>query len=453
MNFDTIASISTALGGAIGIVRLSGDDSLKILKKIFKPKYKKDVEFKSHRIYYGDIFDGENIIDEVLVSVMLAPKTYTVEDVVEINCHGGVRAVNMVLSAVIKNGARMAEPGEFTKRAFLNGRIDLTKALAVIDIINAKTELAHLGAVKRLSGMTHEKIVKLRADILTLLAGIEVSIDYPEHEYEEDNILLIKKTVYYLRDELKKLIAGAECGIVLKSGIEAVILGRPNVGKSSLMNLILREDRAIVTDIPGTTRDILTEHININGIPIKITDTAGIRETDDVIEQAGVNKAKDMLNLAQLLFVVLDGSMPISSYDKEILDLAKNKKTIIVINKCDLEQKIDISEFEGNHCVVRLSAKSGENLDELYKAISDMFFKGDIDINNDIFISDVRNKNLLVNAKERLDNVLSSIEMGFTEDLLSVDLTESYVFLGEIIGESVSEDVIDKMFSEFCLGK
>jgi len=452
MIFDTITSISTALGGAIGIVRISGSESLKILGKIFN---RKDKNFESHRIYYGNILDGEKLVDEVLVSVMKAPKSYTCEDVVEINCHGGTRATNAVLEVALKNGARLAEPGEFTKRAFLNGRIDLTRAQAVIDIINAKTENAHNAAIRRLSGALYEKISNLRAKILLLIANIEVSIDYPEHDYEQDNLKLIEENIASLKNEIEKLIQSAEQGIILKSGIETVILGRPNVGKSSLMNVLLKSDRAIVTDVPGTTRDILTEQVNLGGIMLKLVDTAGIRETSDIVEQIGVDRAKESVKNAELVLVVLDGSSELENYDREILNLTKNKKTIIIVNKCDLEQKINFDEFvigENPH-VIKISAKSGENVEEISKIISAMFFNNEFEDDNDFLISDIRNKDLLIKANEKLKSAENALKMGITEDLISIDLTEGYGLLGEIIGESVAEDVIDKIFSEFCLGK
>lgn len=445
---DTIAAISTAMGGGIGIVRLSGSDSVEILKRIFSSSVK---EFESHRIYYGFIKDGEEIIDEVMVSVMLAPKSYTVEDVVEINCHGGTVSLNRVLRLCIEKGARLAEPGEFTKRAFLNGRIDLSKAEAVIDIINSKTVLSQRAAVNKLSGKIEGKINSLRNDILTMTAHLEAAIDYPEHDIEEFTYEKLKKDTLTLIDKIDELSESANTGKILKNGIDTVILGKPNVGKSSLLNAFLDDDRAIVTEIPGTTRDVLTESVNVKGIILNMIDTAGIRDTEDEIEKIGVEKSREYANKADLIFLVLDNSRQLSVEDKEILELCKDKKTIIIINKNDLESKLELGEV--NHPVISISVKNDEGIKNIEDTVYNMFISGDINLNDDAFINSERNIESLNNAKKHLLNVIETIDNKMPEDFMSMDLLESYGYLGEIIGQSVDEDIIDKIFTEFCLGK
>ncbi|MDO4300531.1 MAG: tRNA uridine-5-carboxymethylaminomethyl(34) synthesis GTPase MnmE [Clostridia bacterium] len=451
---DTIAAISTATGnGGIGIVRLSGSEAVEICDKIFvSPKGKKLSQQKSHTIHFGNIVYEGKIIDEVLVSVMRAPNTYTREDVVEINTHGGYRAVTAVLNTVIKSGARMAEPGEFTKRAFLNGRIDLTQAEAVIDIINAKTDASREAAMLRLEGRLSKEIRNVREDILMMLAHIEAGIDYPEHDDEAMTYNLIADNTKKALKAVDRLISSADTGKIYKEGIKTVILGRPNVGKSSLLNAMLEEDRAIVTDIPGTTRDSLEEMLNVNGIPLNIIDTAGIRNTDDVIEQIGVEKSKSLAEQADLILLMFDGSRELSSEDRELIDLVKNKKTITLINKLDLEQKIDIealNELEP----VNISVKSDMGINDIYERIKEMFSFGDININNEVLISGERNKESLFKAKRYLENVMETVENRMPEDFITMDLTEAYAALGEITGEALEEDIIDKIFSEFCLGK
>lgn len=451
---DTIAAISTATGnGGIGIVRLSGSEAVEICDKIFvSPKGKKLSQQKSHTIHFGNIVYEGKIIDEVLVSVMRAPNTYTREDVVEINTHGGYRAVTAVLNTVIKRGARMAEPGEFTKRAFLNGRIDLTQAEAVIDIINAKTDASRETAMLRLEGRLSKEIRNVREDILMMLAHIEAGIDYPEHDDEAMTYNLIADNTKKALKAVDRLISSADTGKIYKEGIKTVILGRPNVGKSSLLNAMLEEDRAIVTDIPGTTRDSLEEMLNIQGIPLNIIDTAGIRNTDDIIEQIGVEKSKSLAEQADLILLMFDGSRELSSEDRELIDLVKNKKTITLINKLDLEQKIDIealNELEP----VNISVKSDMGINDIYERIKEMFSFGDININNEVLISGERNKESLFKAKRYLENVMETVENRMPEDFITMDLTEAYAALGEITGEALEEDIIDKIFSEFCLGK
>lgn len=454
--FDTIVAISTSIGsGGIGIVRISGSDSLSILKKIFKTS-KKVENIKSHTINYGHIHYGGNVIDEVLVSVMLAPKTYTCEDVVEINCHGGIKSINLVLEAVIASGARLATPGEFTKRAFLNGRIDLTQAESVIDIINSKNNVSHKIAVNMLTGKLSNSIKEIRERIITMIANIEASIDYPEHDMEDININVISNVTKEIIMLLEKILDNTNKGKILKDGIEIVILGRPNVGKSSLLNLIIEEERAIVTDIPGTTRDILKDYVNICGIPVKIIDTAGIRETDDKIEKIGVIKSREYAKSADLILMLIDGSIEISQVDIDILEYIKDKNKIIIVNKCDLQREVDVKileKYTSIDKIVYMSTKKAEGISDLYKKIKYLYLNQDIDINQEMIIGNLRHKEALINAVKSLREALITIDNGLTEDFVSIDLQNAYKHLGNIIGEEVSEDVIDTIFSKFCLGK
>lgn len=455
---DAIAAVSTPIGnGGIGIVRISGNSAFDILKSIFVPASGKAIdELKSHTINYGHIVLNNEIIDEVMVSVMKAPKTYTRQDTVEINCHGGIKSVNKVLESAVINGARIAEPGEFTKRAFINGRIDLSQAEAVIDIINSKTDLAHKAALNRLEGKLSAKVKDLRNKIITMTANIEAAIDYPEHDDETMTYNSIKIGTQDVVNAVKKLIETADTGKIIKNGIKTVILGRPNVGKSSLMNSLMDEERAIVTDIPGTTRDILQETVNINGIPLNIIDTAGIRDTDDIIEKMGVEKSKQYAENADLILMMLDGSKEISTDDLEILEFIQNKNVIVIINKVDLEVLVDyniICRYIDKKYVVNMSVKNDTGFDFLYNLINDLFFSGEININDEAVISSERNKASLLKALSSLNNVIETVENKMPEDFISMDLMDAYSALGEITGESVDEDIIDKIFSEFCLGK
>lgn len=455
---DTIAAISTAIGsGGIGIVRISGGNSLNIISNIFKPVKNKDISnIKSHTINYGYIYDGNEIIDEVLVMIMKKPNTYTKEDVVEINCHGGIKSLQSVLSVVLKNGARIAEPGEFTKRAFLNGRIDLSQAEAVIDIINAKTEMSHKSALNRLEGSLLNKITNLREQILTLTAHIEAAIDYPEHDIETITYKTIEDGANKILDSIDKLLLNYDTGRLIKDGINTVILGKPNVGKSSLLNKLLDEERAIVTDIPGTTRDILQEYINIGGIALNIIDTAGIRNTDDKIEKIGVEKSKEYARKADLIFLMIDNSKKLDKDDLELIKFVENKKTIVIINKIDLDNAVNLNEIKkyiDKNYILRLSVKNYIGFDLLFDKIKGLFFNGEINTNDEILITNERNKNSLSNAKNCLNNVIETINNKMPEDFISMDLLEAYSYLGEIIGQSLDEDIIDKIFSEFCLGK
>ncbi len=455
---DTIVAIATPVGsGGIGIVRISGDDSVKILSKIFKSvnDNKKVEKIKSHTINYGYIYDGDKLVDEVLVSVMKAPKTYTKEDVVEINCHGGIRAVNKVLETVIKNGGRLADRGEFTKRGFLNGRIDLSQAEGIIDIINAKTDLGHNRAIKILEGSLSNAIKEYREEILLMIANIEVSIDYPEHELEHENNLETEKKTKVLIKKMEKLISNFDKGKIIREGISTVILGKPNVGKSSLLNNLVGEDKAIVTDIKGTTRDAIVEYINIKDIPLKIIDTAGIRNTEDIIERKGVEKSKEYAKEAELCFVVIDISEKLEDEDKEVLKIVKGKKVIVLLNKIDLGKKVEVKEIEkyvDKEDIIEISAKKDIGLEKLFERLEEKFFDGDIDGDEEIYISN-RHKQCLVKAKMSLETVIESVNMGMEEDLLVIDLKDSYDSLLEITGENLGDNIIDKIFSEFCLGK
>lgn len=460
--FDTIVSIATSFAeSSIAIIRISGDRAFAIADKIFTPfaEKKKEIsiaKYTSHTITYGIIKDNEEILDEVLLTVMKAPKTYTKEDIIEINCHGGLSAVKRILELIIKNGARLAERGEFTKRAFLNGRIDLSRAEAVLDIINARTSYSHKAAINRLTGKLYQKIKSLRESLLEIIANIEASIDYPE--YDEPFMLYseIKSKILAFKQEIQNLLKTADTGKIINEGISTVILGRPNVGKSSVLNFLLDEDRAIVSDIAGTTRDILKENLNISGIYINIIDTAGIRNTEDKIEKAGVLRAKKYAQNADLILLVLDGSKEITKEDIDIISTIKNKKIIAIINKIDLEQKIDEKSLENyiqSENIIKISAKKNIGLEDLINKIEQLFIENEINFDTDILISNERNKESLINADKSISNAIDTLEKHMPIDLLSSDIMDSYSFLGEIIGESIGEDVIDKIFSEFCLGK
>lgn len=456
----TIAAISTPLGaGGIGIVRMSGEDSFTIANKIFEGKNKKDVkDYKSHTIHYGKIVDPktQEVIDEVLLSILKGPHTYTKENMIEINCHGGLIVVQKILQLVLREGAQLAEPGEFTKRAFLNGRIDLSQAEAVIDVINAQTELALQSSVSQLGGGLSEKVKVFRQELLEMIAHIEASIDYPEHDMEELTYEMIQTNTEQLLEKVNDFIQTADTGRMIKEGIQTVIIGKPNVGKSSLLNALLREQRAIVTNIPGTTRDILEEYVNIQGVPLKIVDTAGIRQTEDVVEQIGVEKSKGSIPQADLILVMMDASTPWAEEDHDIFELIQGKQVLVLINKTDLPRQLDIdlvTEYVPLDSILEISIKEKIGLDLLEKTLKEMFFKGEIKMNETIFITNVRHKDALVKSKESLETVLETIELGLPEDCLSIDLQSAYEYLGEITGETVGESLIDQIFSQFCLGK
>jgi tRNA modification GTPase len=457
---DIIAAVSTPAGsGGIGIVRMSGKGCIDVADRIFKSeKGYKLSERKSHTISFGHIVNPLNgeVADEVLVSIMKAPNTYTKEDVAEINCHGGFTAVNKVLELCINNGARHAEPGEFTKRAFLNGRIDLSQAEAVIDIINSKTDLGRQSAVSQLEGSVKNKMNALRDELLTTIATIEAAIDYPEHDIEEETYRMLYEKTTGLIKQVENLLETADKGKIIREGISTVILGKPNVGKSSLLNALLREERAIVTDIPGTTRDTVEEYVNIGGVPVKIIDTAGIRDTSDKVEKIGVEKSLKIAENADLILMLADLSRPFDDEDKEILSLIKGRKAIVILNKTDLPPVLDIKTAfndidEGS--IIAISAKTGEGIDTLTAKLKEMFFGGELEINNSVVISNVRHKNSLFAAKESLERALNTIEIRMPEDFVSMDLKEAYDHLGEITGDSIEEDLLDKIFTQFCLGK
>lgn len=457
---DTIAAIATPPGtGGIGIVRISGKDAFDIVNKIFKMKKNKYLmDVRSHTIHYGHIYsvDHNRMIDEVLVLVMKKPHTYTREDVIEIHCHGGIIPTKSVLEEVLKAGARLADTGEFTKRAFLNGRIDLVQAEAIIDIIHSKTNVQMESAVNQLEGTLSHQINILRNQLIQLAAHLQAAVDFPEEDIDEMSEEVLKVSLQNILDKVDHLIKTADMGKIIRNGLSTVIIGKPNVGKSSLLNALLRDKRAIVTEIPGTTRDIIEEYVNIKGVPLKIVDTAGIRETDDIVERLGVEKSKEFINKADLVILVLDGSDVLSDNDREIMKLVKHKKVIVLINKSDLEPKLDYSYINDafkDDPVLNISIKEGFGLDLLENTISDMFLKGEISINDDTIITNVRHKDSLVKAKKSLEHCIQSLMAGMPVDMVSIDIKEAIENLGEIIGLTVSEEIVDRIFSEFCLGK
>lgn len=464
MNNDTIAAIATFPGNSgINIIRISGESALSAAENIFIEKKSADkraevskFKLKPRYLHYGYIIDREKdkIIDEVLISYMKGPHTYTKEDVVEINCHGGIISAKKILEIVLQQGCRIAERGEFTKRAFLNGRLDLAQAEAVIDIINAKTDSSHEISVNHLEGRLSKEINKIIEEIMQLLANIEVNIDFPEYDEDEITIAGIKELSERVVDEIDRLIKTADTGKIFKEGIKTVILGKPNVGKSSLMNFLLDENRAIVTDIPGTTRDTIEEYVNIKGIPLRIIDTAGIRDTDDKIEKIGVEKALGKVDEADLVIMVFDSSKELEQEDEIIIDYVRNKKVIYIKNKTDLENKLNLSGHEDiENSIINISVLKNEGLERIIEKISDMFFGGSLSIESDLIINSVRHKNLLINAKKSLEEVLKSINESMTIDFIEIDLKDAMESLGLIIGKAVSEDLVEKIFSEFCIGK
>lgn len=459
MNTDTIAAIATFPGNAgINIIRISGDDALSIAEKIFINKNKNKInkkDLKPRYLHYGFIVDREDkIIDEVLISYMKGPHTYTREDIIEINCHGGIISAKKILETVLENGCRPAERGEFTKRAFLNGRIDLTQAEAVIDIINSKTDSSHEISVTHLEGRLSREINEIISKIMDLLANIEVNIDFPEYDEDEVTIGRVKELSENIVQKIHKLIKTADTGKIFKEGIKTVILGKPNVGKSSLMNFLLNENRAIVTEVPGTTRDTIEEYVNIKGVPLRIIDTAGIRETDDKVERIGVEKALQKVDEADLIIMLFDSSRELEYDDEKILDYIKNKRVIYIKNKTDLETKLDLSSFENiEKEAINISVLKNQGLDEIIDKISEMFFEGSINVSDELIINNVRHKNLLINAKKSLEEVLKSINADMTIDFIEIDLKQAMEYLGLIVGKSVSDDLMDKIFNEFCIGK
>lgn len=455
---DTIAAVATAMtASGIGIVRISGPKSREIAGKIYRSKGgKKRIEdVASHTIHYGFICDGEEIIDEVLVMVMDGPRSYTGENTVEIDCHGGVLAMKRVLETVIKYGARPAEPGEFTKRAFLNGRIDLSQAEAVIDVINAKNEYALKSSLSQLKGNIQRAIKEIREGIIYQIAYIESALDDPEHISIDGYGETLGKEIKGLKEKLNRLLETVREGKLMKEGIKTVIVGKPNAGKSSLLNILVGEERAIVTDIAGTTRDILEETIVLHGISLRMIDTAGIRNTEDIVEKIGVKKAVENAKDADLILYVVDASVPLDENDSEIVELLKDKKAVVILNKTDLEQVVTEEELKEktSHPVVAISAKEEEGIDTLEQQIKDLFFDGDLSFNDEIYITNIRHKTALEEAKKSLDLVEDSIAMNMPEDFFSIDLMNAYEALGSIIGESVGEDLVNEIFSKFCTGK
>lgn len=458
MRTDTIAAIATAVtNSGIGIVRISGSEAFSVIDKIYRSKKgdKKLSQVKSHTIHYGYICDGEKVVDEVMVIIMKAPNTYTREDTVEIDCHGGTLVMRRILETVIKYGARPAEPGEFTKRAFLNGRIDLSQAESVMDVINAKNDFALESSVSQLRGSVFYKIKEIRKKIIHEIAFIESALDDPEHVsmdgYDEKMLLIIEE----VSRDVDKLLKSSENGELLKEGIRTVIVGKPNAGKSSLLNEMVGKERAIVTDIAGTTRDVLEEQIYLNGIHLNIVDTAGIRNTEDKVEKIGVEKAKEYLSAADLILYVVDSSVPLDENDDEIMEMISERKAIILLNKSDLESVVKKEKLQAriDKKMIPVSAKEGTGIEELEEAIKDMFFQGEISFNDEIYITNIRQKTALQEALKSFEMVKNSIEAGMPEDFYSIDLMNAYEELGRIIGESVGEDLVNEIFSKFCTGK
>ena len=455
---DTIAAIATAPGeGGIGIIRISGSNSLPVAEEIFKSvSGKKISEYNLRTLIYGNIFDGEKRIDEVLVAYMKGPNSYTGEDVIEINCHGGFISVKKILELILTKDVRLAEAGEFTKRAFLNGRIDLSQAEAVIDVIKSKTDKAQEVAQNQLEGSLANKIKSLRLKVTEVLAQLEVSIDFSDEDVEDVTYKEIEDKSLALRDEIKKLYDSAESGKILRDGLKTVIIGKPNVGKSSLLNSILGENRAIVTEIAGTTRDVIEEFVNIKGIPLKIVDTAGIRETEDIVEKIGVQKSKESIDSADLVIIVLDSSKPLTDEDLEILENARSKKTIVLLNKIDLEQAIDqtvIEEIVGKDNIIKISALKNEGIEQIHDKIKAMVFAGDVKSSSSVVITNSRHKDALFKAYNSINDAIAGIDQRLPYDFIEVDFKNIWDYLGYINGDTVQEDLLDTIFSNFCIGK
>lgn len=456
---DTIAAISTPVGeGGISIIRISGDDAVKVAQRIYKGKDLAKVA--TYTINYGHIVDPDTDqeVDEVMVSVMRAPHTYTREDVIEINCHGGLLATNRILQLVLSFGARMAEPGEFTKRAFLNGRLDLSQSEAVMDLIRAKTDKSMKVALNQLDGDLSRLIRNLRQDILDVLAQVEVNIDYPEYDaVEEMTTKLLKEKAEDIQQRIQGLLKTAKQGKVLRDGLATAIIGQPNVGKSSLLNSLLHEDKAIVTNVAGTTRDVIEEYVNVNGVPLKLIDTAGIRDTNDQVEKIGVERSRKALGTADLVLLLIDSSNELTDEDRQLLEATKDKQRIIILNKTDLPRKVDLAELKslaGKSAVIETSIVNHEGMDQLGEQIGHMFFNEGIESNqNNVMVTNARHIGLLHQANDALSDVLKGINDGMPVDLVQIDMTRCWELLGEITGDSYQDELLDQLFSQFCLGK
>lgn len=459
MDFDTITSISTPMGeGAIGIVRLSGPQAIEIGDILYKGK-KKLSEVETHTINYGHIIDPETneTVEEVMVSVLRAPKTFTREDIIEINCHGGILTINRILELTMTYGARMAEPGEYTKRAFLNGRIDLSQAEAVMDFIRSKTDRASKVAMNQIEGRLSDLIKKQRQSILEILAQVEVNIDYPEYDDVEDATTdFLLEQSKRIKEEINRLLETGAQGKIMREGLSTVIVGRPNVGKSSMLNNLIQDNKAIVTEVAGTTRDVLEEYVNVRGVPLRLVDTAGIRDTEDIVEKIGVERSRKALSEADLILFVLNNNEPLTEDDQTLFEVIKNEDVIVIINKTDLEQRLDVSELRemiGDMPLIQTSMLKQEGIDELEIQIKDLFFGGEVQNQDMTYVSNSRHISLLKQARQSIQDAIDAAESGIPMDMVQIDLTRTWEILGEIIGELASDELIDQLFSQFCLGK
>ena len=459
MDFDTITSISTPMGeGAIGIVRLSGPQAIEIGDILYKGK-KKLSEVETHTINYGHIIDPETneTVEEVMVSVLRAPKTFTREDIIEINCHGGILTINRILELTMTYGARMAEPGEYTKRAFLNGRIDLSQAEAVMDFIRSKTDRASKVAMNQIEGRLSDLIKKQRQSILEILAQVEVNIDYPEYDDVEDATTdFLLEQSKRIKEEINQLLETGAQGKIMREGLSTVIVGRPNVGKSSMLNNLIQDNKAIVTEVAGTTRDVLEEYVNVRGVPLRLVDTAGIRDTEDIVEKIGVERSRKALSEADLILFVLNNNEPLTEDDQTLFEVIKNEDVIVIINKTDLEKRLDVSELRemiGDMPLIQTSMLKQEGIDELEIQIKDLFFGGEVQNQDMTYVSNSRHISLLKQARQSIQDAIDAAESGIPMDMVQIDLTRTWEILGEIIGESASDELIDQLFSQFCLGK
>lgn len=459
LDLDTITSISTPMGeGAIGIVRLSGSQAVEITDKLYKGK-KPLAEVDSHTINYGHVIDPETneVVEEVMVSVLRAPKTFTREDIVEINCHGGILTINRVLELTMTAGARMAEPGEYTKRAFLNGRIDLSQAEAVMDFIRSKTDRASKVAMNQIEGRLSDMIKRQRQTILEILAQVEVNIDYPEYDDVEDattEFLLEKSEA--IKSEIDRLLATGTQGKIMREGLSTVIVGKPNVGKSSMLNNLIQDNKAIVTEVAGTTRDVLEEYVNVRGVPLRLVDTAGIRETEDIVEKIGVERSRKALSEADLILFVLNYNEALTEEDVKLYEVIKNEDAIVIVNKTDLEQRLDLDEVRdmvGDMPVIETSMLKQEGIDQLEEQIRDLFFGGEVQNQDMTYVSNSRHISLLKQARHSIQDAIDAAEAGIPMDMVQIDLTRTWEILGEIIGASASDELINQLFSQFCLGK